>query len=85
MVTRNFLTYGNLHLEKNLDSSLLVEYKNPIDLDNSFNFKLVDCRPVFYIVSTVCLYAFNRLVVNLYYEGAKLLNRSRSGQVEKSE
>ena len=23
--------YANLHFEKNLDSSLLVEYKNPID------------------------------------------------------
>lgn len=85
MVTRNFLTYANLHFEKNLDSSLLVEYKNPIDLDNSFNVKFVDCHPVFYIVSILCLYAFNRLDVNLYYEGAKLLNRSQSGQVKKSE
>jgi hypothetical protein len=79
--------YANLHFEKNLDSSLLVEYKNPIDLDNSFNFKFVDCHTVFYIVSIVCLYAFNRLVVNVYYERAKLLNRNRSqsGQVKKSE
>ena len=70
MVTKDFVTYANLHFEKNLDSSLLVEYKNMIDLYNSFNFKFVDCRPVFYIVSIVYLYAFNRPVVNLYYGGA---------------